>query len=70
LDERQDLALEGGEVDEPAVLLIPFPSLTLAGDVRRGTSGRRARAMRRIIAGGASTVSSEAAETNLRSLAP
>jgi hypothetical protein len=52
LDEREDVALEGGEVDELAVLLIPLADLLLAGDVRLSASGSSGRAMRRILANG------------------
>lgn len=38
LDQREDVALEDGEVDELAVLFVPLAGLLLAGDVRLGTS--------------------------------
>jgi hypothetical protein len=48
LDQREDVALEGGEVDELAVLFVPLPCLALAGDVGFGPSNCCGRAVRRI----------------------
>jgi hypothetical protein len=39
-DEREDVALEGGQVDELPVLIVPLPRLTLARDVRFGAAMR------------------------------
>src|SRR6478672_10150658 len=52
LDQREDVALEGGEVDELAVLFVPRACLALAGDVRVGASNCCGRAMGRIGAAG------------------
>src|SRR5262249_13949620 len=48
LDERENVALEGGEVDELAVRLVPLPRLAFASHVRRGATRRRSFAVRRI----------------------
>ena len=48
LDEREDVALEGGEVNELAMLLVPLRCLSFASDVRFGTTGCRRTPVRRI----------------------
>jgi len=46
LDKREDVALEAGEVDELAVLLVPILRLALARDVRLSPAARRGRSVR------------------------
>lgn len=50
LDEREDVALEGGEVDEFAVCFVPLSRLPFAGYVRCGAPVCCEGAMRRITA--------------------
>ena len=50
LDKREDVALEAGEVDELAVLLVPISRLALARDVRLSPAARRGRSVRGIVA--------------------
>jgi len=52
LDAREEVALEGGQIDEGAVLFVPFAGFALALDVRISAPGRRGRAMCRILASG------------------
>ena len=48
LDEREDVSLEGREVDELAVLFVPLACLALASDVRAGASNCCGRSVGRV----------------------
>ena len=50
LDPREDLPLEGGEVGELAVLLVPFAGFVFALNVRLGSACGRSFAVRRVVA--------------------